>query len=176
MTQFRFIGMLVGLGMMSACSDSDERRTAAQNDNGVDVSLTLDDGEGNAGGAGNETRIAIDLPGLKGGLKIPGIKIGSGDFDIDGVPLYPGAQVTGFDVRGQDGGSEGSVTLRFKADAVPAKVQSYFLDGFKAKDMAARADGKGVTGTTHDGKPFRIQLNDQDGGTRGIIVIGPEAA
>jgi hypothetical protein len=172
MTHHRFISMLVGLGMMSACSEGDERKTQAQNDNGADVSLSIDGGNASIRSDGNSTSVTVDLPGVKGGFKLPSIKIDSGDVDIDGVKLYPGSRVRAFEVSGEEGGSEGSFTLRFDADASPAAVQRYFLDAFKAKGVAARTRGMGVAGTDHDGKQFAIDLDAMDGGTRGVITLG----
>jgi hypothetical protein len=169
MTQHRFIGMLIGLGMMSACS---ERTTQAENDNGGDVALNVDSGNAGNAEAANSTTVAIDLPGLKGAFKLPKLKIASDDFDIDGVKLYPGSRVTGFEVAGQDGGSEGSVTLRFQADADPGRVQRYFLDSFQEKAVTARGDGTGIAGSDRDGRPFAIDLKPDRGGTRGVLTVG----
>lgn len=161
MPHYRFISMLIGLGVLSACNDPDERRVSAQNDNGSDVSMSIDGGNG--GGPG---KISLSLPSLK---------LDNPDVDIDGVKLFPGAKVTGVDISGQDGGSEGGLIVRFNADAAPDKIRDYYLKAFKAKGMAAMATRGGIAGTDHDGKPFRIDLEANDGRTRGAIHMGNKA-
>jgi hypothetical protein len=172
MAHHRFIGMLIGLGMMSACNAGDERRTAAQNDNAADVAQVSGDGDPGSKTDGNDASIAIDLPGIKGNFKLPKLTIASDDVDIDGVRLYPGSRVHAFEIAGEDGANEGSLTLRFEADASPATVQRYFLDAFRDKGVSARAQGSGVAGTDHDGKPFSILLDGKGSGTRGVVKIG----
>lgn len=158
--------MLIGLGMLSACSEGDERGRDAQNDNGADISVS-------AGGGGNNSgaNVSIDLPAIKGKFSLPKIKIDTGDVDIDGVKLYPGARVTGVDIAGEEGMSEGSVGVRFDTDAAPAKVRAYYLDAFKAKGIAASTQGNRITGRDHAGKPFSISLTEQGEGTRGVVKM-----
>ncbi len=49
MSHYRFISMLIGLGVLGACNDPDERRVNAQNDNGGDLSMSVDGGNKSAG-------------------------------------------------------------------------------------------------------------------------------
>src|SRR5512139_2351359 len=119
MSHYRFISMLIGLGVLSACNDPDERRVSAQNDNGTDLSMSVDGGNGGANG-----KVSISLPSLK---------LNNPDVDIDGVKLYPGARVTGVDISGEDGQSEGGMTIRFISDAAPNKIRDYYITAFMAK-------------------------------------------
>jgi len=162
MSHHRFISMLIGLGVLSACNDPDERRVSAQNDNGSDVSMSIDGGKG--GGPG---KISLSLPSLK---------LDNPDVDIDGVKLFPGAKVTGVDISGQEGGSEGGLTVRFNAKEPPEKIRDYYLKAFKAKGMTAKATRGGIAGTDHDGQGFRIDLEaNNGGGTLGAIHMGNKA-
>ncbi|HEY1124720.1 MAG TPA: DUF4230 domain-containing protein [Sphingobium sp.] len=160
MSHYRFISMLIGLGVLSACNDPDEHRVSAQNDNGIDLSMSVD-----GGNDGANTKVSIRLPSLK---------LDNPDVDIDGVKLYPGARVTGVDISGEDGQSEGGMTIRFISDAAPDEIRDYYLGAFMAKGLTATVTRGGIAGTDHDGKPFRIDLVAQDGaaGTRGTVHVG----
>jgi hypothetical protein len=138
MSHYRFISMLIGLGVLSACNDSDERKVSAQNDNGGDLSMNVDGG-GNKGG--------------KISLRLPSIKLGAPEVDIDGVKLYPGARVTGVDISGQEGQSEGGLNVHFDADVAPDTVRDYYLAAFKSKGMGVTQTSYGVSGRDKDGKP-----------------------
>ncbi len=162
MSYSRLISMLIGLGMLSACGEPDERNLAAQNDNGSDLSMNIDSGGNGAG------RISIDLPKIG----LPALKLGKADVNIDGVKLFPGARVTGVDVSGEEGESEGGVGVRFDADATPDTVRDYYLAAFKNKGLRASADAMGISGRDHAGTPFRIDLEPQGEGTRGVVHVG----
>ncbi len=167
MSYSRLISMLIGLGMLSACGEPDERNVTAQNDNGSDLSMSIDSGGGNGA-----THVSIDLPKIG----LPAFKLGKTDIDIDGVKLFPGARVTGVDVSGEEGQSEGGVGVRFDADVKPDKVRDYYLAAFKQKGVRAAADGMGITGRDHDGTAFRIDLEPQGEGTRGVVHIGQKSS
>lgn len=162
----RLISMLIGLGMLGACGEADDRRREAQNDNGADVSMRV---EGENGAAAN---IAIDLPDIKGKITLPKVRIATGDVDIDGVKLYPGSRVTGVDIAGEEGTSEGSLGIRFDAGDGPDKVRDYYLAAFRKKGITASAQGGRIIGRTGDGKPFSIALEAQGEGTKGVLRIG----
>lgn len=169
MSHYRFISMLVGLGMLGACSESDERERSAQNDNGADVTLSAQSGNDGA------TKVAVNIPGLQGQFKLPALKLGKADVDIGGVKLYPGTRVTGVDVAGQEGRSEGGMIVKFDSDAAPSAIQTYYLNAFREKGLSAAAKGSGVSGRDEDGRPFHIDLNAQGTGTRGTIRFGAQA-
>lgn len=166
MLNHKLISMLLGLGLLGACSEGDERNRDAQNDNGADVSMSIDGG--NKGGA----NVSIDLPNVKGKFSLPKIKLDTGDVDIDGVKLYPGSRVTSVDIAGEEGMSEGSLGIRFDADASPASVRDYFLNALKEKGVTASAQGDRITGNTRDGKPFSISLTQQGDVTHGLLKLG----
>jgi hypothetical protein len=168
MSHYRFISMLVGLGMLSACSEGDDRERSAQNDNGADVAFNAQSGNDGT------TKVAVDIPGLQGQFKLPAFKLGKTDVNIGGVKLYPGTRVTGVDVAGQEGRSEGGMIVKFDSDAAPGAIQSYYLNAFREKGLTAAAQGSGVSGRDEHGKPFHIDLNAQGAGTRGTISFGEQ--
>lgn len=165
----RFILTLTGLAMLGACGDRDDREAQTQNDNDAEAAVTPDSGNGADGG---RSGFSIDLPGVRGTIALPGIKLSGGDIDIDGVALYPGSRVLDMKISGEEGESEGGYTVRFEADALPRDVQRYFLDAFAAKGVKASADGAGVKGHDHRGRPFSIALSRAGQHTRGIVHLG----
>ncbi len=159
----RLISMLIGLGMLSGCGDADDRKASAVNDNGADVSLHV---------GGNDA----DGAKIAGKFKLPSIKLGTQDVDIAGVRLYPGAQVTGIDVAGEEGESEGGVTIRFDSDASMMSVRDYYLIAFKKRGVAATLKGNDITGRDLDGKAFNIALTPEGESSRGVIKLGSKAS
>jgi len=158
MSHSRLISMLIGLGMLSACSDADDRKQSAQNDNGADVSLNVSGQNGAAK--------------IEGRFKLPSIRLGTSDVDIAGVPLYPGAVVRDVDVAGEEGQSEGSVTIRFDSDASLVSVRDYYLIAFRKRRVAASLKGNDITGRDLDGKPFSIAMTAEGESMRGVIRLG----
>lgn len=133
----------------------------AKHDNDNDDNVTISGGEG-----GN---LSFDLPFAKGQIKLPEGAFHGGDFDIDGVKMYPGGTVTGFQVFAADKGS--TVNIAFKAPAPPEKVRAYFLDEFKKKGVTASAAGDAVSGKSKDGDTFQIHVRPVGGGSQGTIDI-----
>ena len=163
MSHYRFISMLIGLGVLSACNDPDDRKLNAQNDNG-DLSMTIDGGNNSSG---TEAKIS---------LRLPSFKLNNPNVDIDGVKLYPGARVTGIDLSGEDGQSEGGMIFRFDSDATPDKIRDYYLAAFKKKGVTAVLVRGGIAGHDESGKAFRIVLEENGTATRGTIQIGSKAS
>ena len=90
----------------------------------------------NADEGGN---IAFNLPFVKGQVKVPSGFMHNGNFDMDGVKLMPGSQVTGVSVDAHDDGS--TVNMAFTAPAPPDQVRSYFVDQFKKQGVEAALAG-----------------------------------
>src|SRR5438874_12108865 len=123
------------------------------------VTITADEG-------GN---VAFNRPVVEGQVKVPSGFMHKGDFDIDGVKLMPGSQVTGFSVFAKHKGS--TVNMAFTASASPDAVRSYFVDQFKQKGVEVALAGDAVSGKTKDGSPFTIQVGPAATGSNGTIVI-----
>ena len=133
----------------------------SKNSASVDEPVTINADEG-----GN---VAFNLPFVKGQVKVPSGFMHNGDFDIDGVKLMPGSQVTGFSVFAADKGS--TVNMAFTAPAAPDQVRSYFVDEFKKQGVEAALASDSVTGKTKDGSPFTIKVAPVESGSKGTIVI-----
>ena len=131
------------------------------NDKNETVRISASDADGN---------VSFDLPFAKGEVKLPdGAVIHGSDVDIDGVKLYPGASVTGFNIDAKDKNSV--VSIAFKTPAPADKVRAYFLDEFKKKGVTASASGDAVSGTSKDGSPFQIQVTGTGNESQGTIRL-----
>jgi hypothetical protein len=114
-------------------------------------------------------QIAFNLPIAQGQVKVPAGFMHNGNFDIDGVKLMPGSQVTGFSMFARDHGA--TVNMSFTAPASPDQVRSYFVNQFKDKGIEATVSGDAVTGKSKDGDPFTIQVSPGANGSQGKVVI-----
>ena len=114
-------------------------------------------------------QIAFDVPFAKGQVKVPSGWMHNGNFDIDGVKLMPGSQVTGFSLDAHDKASV--VNMSFTAPASPDAVRAYFVDQFRKKGRDVAVAGDSVTGKSKDGSPFTIQVSPAGSGSNGMIRI-----
>src|SRR5947208_16724496 len=116
---------LIALALLGGCNVH-SKNSASGDEN---VTITADEG-------GN---VAFNLPFVKGQVKVPSGFMHNGNFDMDGVKLMPGSQVTGFNVFAADKGS--TVNMTFTAPAPPADVRSYFVDQFKKQGLEVALAG-----------------------------------
>jgi hypothetical protein len=147
--------MLLGFALLAGCNIHSKNPA---NEDG-NVTITAEEG-------GN---VAFNLPFVKGQVQVPSGFMHNGDFDIDGVKLMPGSQVTGFSVFAADKGAD--VNMAFTVPAAPDAVRAYFVDQFKQKGVDAALAGDTVAGKTKDGSPFTIQVASVESGSKGTIVI-----
>ncbi len=119
--------------------------------------------------ADDSGHIAFNLPFVQGQVKVPSGMMHNGNFDIDGVKLMPGSQVTGVNVDAHDQGA--LVNISFTAPASADDVRAYFVDAFKKQGVEAALAGDAVSGKTRDGSPFTIQVASAATGSTGKIVI-----
>jgi hypothetical protein len=148
-------GLLMPLALLGGCN------VHSQNPANSDENVTITADEG-----GN---VAFNLPFVKGQVKVPSGFMHNGNFDIDGVKLMPGSQVTGVSVDAHDNGAV--VNVAFTAPAPPGDVRSYFVDQFKKQGVEAALAGDSVSGKSKDGSPFAIQVGPAASGSAGKIVI-----
>jgi hypothetical protein len=150
------IAALVPLFVLAAC----EAEVKAPDGNEERVQMAA-----NADG-----KVAFNLPFAKGEIKLPTGIISNANFDIDGVKMMPGAQITGFNL---DAGGEapGKVNFTFTAPITPEAVKTYFLDQFRAQGMEAAMVADALQGTTKDGSTFRMRFAPQGTGTNGTIEL-----
>lgn len=113
----------------------------------------------------------IDVPGFQGSIKLPKIKIDAGDFDLNGVKLYPGSKIESVNLAG-DAGKRGGVRVRFTSPAAPETVRDWFLERLGKVGYRVHADGANLVGATDKGKPFRLDLKP-NGADRanGMVLI-----
>jgi hypothetical protein len=119
--------------------------------------------------ASDSGQVDFNLPFVKGSVKLPEGAMRNGEFDIDGVKMYPGGKITGVSVFAKDKGA--TVTMAFNAPAAPDQVRAYFVDQFKKKGAKASLVGDSISGTTRDGDPFVIQVGTAAQGSQGKIEI-----
>jgi hypothetical protein len=149
------IAFLLALPLLAACNV--HSKDSGKDDDNVSVKA---DESGN---------ISFDVPFAKGQVKIPSGFMHNGNFDIDGVKLMPGSQMTGFNLNSRNDVT--NVELAFTAPASPDQVRAYFVNQFKTKGIEASASGNVVTGKSKDGSPFRIEIGPMANGSQGRIVV-----
>nr|WP_314445378.1 hypothetical protein [uncultured Sphingomonas sp.] len=115
-------------------------------------------------------KVAFNLPFAKGEIKLPSGIMSNANFDIDGVKMMPGAEITGFNLDA-GGDAPGKVNFTFTAPTTPDAVKNYFLDQFRAQGMEAAMVADALQGTTKDGSTFRMRFAPQGTGTNGTIEL-----
>ena len=118
-------------------------------------------------------RVSFDMPFVKGDLKLPSGLMANSNFDIYGVKMIPGGQLTGFNL---DAGGSGQpkVNLSFTAPTSPEAVKTYFLDQFRAQGVGASLVADAIQGTTKDGSSFTMRFSPAGNGTSGTIELDPK--
>ena len=96
------------------------------------------------------------------------------DFDMNGVPLYPGSSLSSTNVNGDDTNKDaGKVHVAFTSPATAATVRDWLQQRLIKAGFTLSADGAGLTGKTDDGKPFALRLTDQGANkSSGTIDMG----
>ncbi len=153
----RFLILAVPL-LLSACDV--QTRKPAEGDDHVTMS---GDATGN---------VAFNLPFAEGKVKLPAAMMANSNFELDGVKLMPGSQVTGFNVDANKGPTQ--VRLSFAAPVAPAEARAYFLQQFQSRGVSAAAAGEAITGVSKDGTAFVIRFAPQGNGTAGVIELHPK--
>lgn len=91
--------------------------------------------------------------------------------------LYPGSKILGVDINSSSNNNDGSseakavVNLKFFAPDEPKKVAQYFADKFKEEGGSASLSGTNVTGKTKDGQDYKLTLNPDGNGSKGLLAI-----
>ena len=173
------LGLAVPLVLLAACSvkvgkdDADANTASVKVDEDGNVAITANDG---AGG------VALSVPGFEGKMKIPGMKLGGGNMDIDGMKLYPGSELSAINVTDREGPNNGVVDMRFTAPATPDKVAAYYAAAARDKDFSdikvTNDGGKAVfSAKKADGDDLTISMDPGTGGSstgRILIKDGPK--
>lgn len=156
--------------MLTACSGGEGDGTSitfnGESDNGTAATISTD---------GNSGAMKIDLPGFKADIAMPKLRLGAGDFEMNGVNLYPGSTITSMNITdgGNKGEGSGGVVIRFAAPAAADVVRTWFGEQLRQAGFTLTAAGNGLTGTTDEGKPFRMDLTpDGNATSAGTITLG----
>ncbi len=115
--------------------------------------------------------LGIKIPGFSATVNVPGINLDKGDFDIDGVKLYPGTKIERMGVKAaahndDDDKGSGSVALNFEAPATPPVVRAYF-------DKALKEHGFEIDSAS---TPEKIIATKAEGDKHVEISVAPQGA
>ena len=148
-----------------AAGDATEVSINAEGDGGgVKIRTGKDGGKISIGGEG--AAINIDVPDFVD-LDI------EGDFDIDGVKLYPGSNVTTVNVDASDkgGADKARVELGFTSPAAPAKAADWMAGEFAKNGVKVTRSGDTLAGKTKDGEDFTINFGPDGANAKGKVLI-----
>jgi hypothetical protein len=136
-----------------------------------------EDGNVAIASADDSKGVSISVPGFQAKVDIPGLKIGDGNMDIDGMKLYPGTKLDAINVNGTDHGQKG-VVMRFTSAAAPAALADYYADAAAANNFTAvqsskTAAGATVTAIKPDGDHIKIAMAPAatGAGSQGSITV-----
>jgi hypothetical protein len=158
--------------LLAACGHKDEEKTETEisinadgDGGGVQIKTGKDGGKLSIGGK-DGTAINLNIPDFVD-LDV------TGDFDIDGVKLYPGSKVTRVDVDANDkgGADKATVNLGFTSPAAPAKAADWMAGEFAKKGVKVTRDGDTLAGTDQDGDDFTIRFGPDGATSKGQVKI-----
>ncbi len=97
----------------------------------------------------------------------------TGDFDIDGVKLYPGSQVTtvNVDANDKDGAKNAVVKLGFTSPVAPAKAADWMAGEFAKQSVKVTRTGDTLAGKDKDGSDFTIKFGPDGANSKGEVLI-----
>jgi hypothetical protein len=152
-----------GMLALSACDRSNERASVSINADGGNVFGAIN---------GETGEMKIDVPGFQGSVKLPKIKIDTGNFDLNGVRLYPGSSIRTLNIVGDD--KTGGLRVAFASPANPAVVRDWFAERLGKVGYQVHAEGANLVGTTDENKPFRLEFapDGADKATGTIVISG----
>ena len=168
----RFAFLIPPMMLLAACGQGEEKKDKTE------VSINAGDEHGGvqitAGKDGNG-RIKIGGDGVGIDMKIPDfvdLDV-EGDFDIDGVKLYPGSNVTtvNVDASDKDGAGKATVKLGFTSPAAPARAADWMGGEFAKKNIQVQRAGDTLRGTTKDGEAFTITFLPDGANAKGEVLI-----
>lgn len=90
--------------------------------------------------------------------------------------LYPGSKVTGINIESnnQNGKSQSQVAIRFTAAASKETVADWFMVQMPEQGGTAARKGNIISGTTDDGEPYVLTLNEAGDSTKGVLKINTD--
>lgn len=168
----RFACLIPPIMLLAACGQSEEKKDAPE------ISINAVDGKGGVQITSNKDgdgRLKIGGDGASIDMKIPDfvdLDV-EGDFDIDGVKLYPGSKVTSVNVDASDrnGADKATVQLGFTSPATPAKAADWMAGEFAKKGTKVARTGDVLAGKTRDGDDFKIDFGPDGANAKGQVTI-----
>ncbi|MBN8842419.1 MAG: hypothetical protein J0H88_04145 [Sphingomonadales bacterium] len=168
----RFAYLIPPMMLLAACGQSEKKDTP-------EISINAGDGKGGVQITSNKDgtgRIKIGGDGVGIDMKIPDFVDFDmeGDFDIDGVKLYPGSHVTTVNVDARDNGGSGDkavVELGFTSPAAPTKAADWMAGEFAKKGVKVARTGETLAGKTKDGDDFKIDFGPDGANAKGKVTI-----
>ena len=167
----RLAFLLPPMMLLAACGQGEDKKDQPE------VSINAGDGKAgvhvSAGKDGSRVQIGGDGVGID--MKLPDfvdLDI-EGDFDIDGVKLYPGSNVTtvNVDASDKDGAGKATVKLGFTSPAAPARAADWMGGEFAKKNIQVQRAGDTLRGTTKDGEAFTITFLPDGANAKGEVLI-----
>lgn len=148
--------------------------------NSTSISFSSNDSDGNSvtGGIDKDGNLKVDSTGFKADIKLPSIKLDAGDFEMNGVHLYPGSAITSMNIdahdkKGEEGKNDGKVSVAFTSPATAATVRDWLKERLDKAGFVLSTAGNGLTGKTDDGQPFVLKLDEDGAGkSKGSIEMG----
>ena len=161
----RILPVLIALPLLAAChakvSDKDDATTATATADGKTATASSEAGS-----------FKIDTDKFKASLEIPGMALGSKDFDIDDMTLLPNSTVNGMAVQSRetDGSKHGKVTIKFNSPGTPDAVLAHAESQAKDKGWAVTRTGDGLTGTKGE-RTIAYAVTPNGSTTKGSVTI-----
>lgn len=144
------------------------------NGEGNGATISVKSGEGDASiKADKDGRVAIKAPGFEGSIKLPKFDLGAGNFEIDGLKLYPGSTISSFDAdANRDKGGKDSVRVTFDAPAAADQVRNWFQEQMQTAGFTVAAKDGQLTGKTGEGSDFTLKLDPAgDAKSQGTLTV-----
>lgn len=157
---------------LTACSKVEE-------DGGDGSGLTIDfsdDSKADSekikiGGGGDDSKFSIKADGFSMAVDLPSITLDRDNLDMNNVDLYPGSQVTSFNIQNVEG-SDGKVEIGFKAPQGAENLANWYEQKLTANDFQLVRDGTRLSGKTADGDPFSLAITALSGDeSNGVLVF-----
>ena len=128
-------------------------------DKGTTVTINTDDGNSIASVDGNSGQVKLAIPGFTGKIDLPKLQLDASNFDMNGVHLYPGSTIDTVDIG--NAGKDGGVRIAFTSPATPDQVRDWFQARLSKVGFTVKPDGRGLSGSTDENKPFTLTLTGQ---------------
>lgn len=164
------IALSASLLFITACSNTNQ-----ESEEEIEIKIDLDDGTNESSASSvKDGKFSLKANGIDINIDIPQSIIEKSNRSDD---LYPGSKILGVDINSSSNNNDGSseakavVNLKFFAPDEPKKVAQYFADKFKDEGGSASLRGTSVSGKTKDGQDYKLTLNPDGNGSRGVLAI-----